>query len=59
MEKAQQVLDNSNIFYSVSRLDNAVIDFDRKNVDWAIRLAPHYFNTTEELNKATEVIDAM
>lgn len=59
LEKVQQALENSTIFYSVSRRDYAVIDFDRKHVDWAIRLAPHYFNTTEELNKALEVIDAM
>ena len=59
LEKVQQALDGSHIFHSVSRRDVAVIDFDRKNVDWAIRLAPHYFNTTEELDKAMEVIDAI
>jgi selenocysteine lyase/cysteine desulfurase len=26
-----------------------VIDFDEKGVDWAIRVSPHYYNTTEEL----------
>ena len=27
----------------------AVIDFDEKQVEWAIRASPHYFNTTEEI----------
>lgn len=27
----------------------AVLDFDEKGVDWAIRASPHYFNTEEEL----------
>ena len=27
----------------------AVLDFDEKGVDWAIRASPHYFNTQEEL----------
>ncbi len=27
----------------------AVIDFDEKQVEWAIRASPHYFNTTEEV----------
>ncbi|HAD11954.1 MAG TPA: aminotransferase, partial [Saprospirales bacterium] len=29
----------------------AVIDFDRKAVDWALRVSPHYFNTEEELDQ--------
>jgi selenocysteine lyase/cysteine desulfurase len=28
----------------------AVIDFGEKNVDWAIRASPHYFNTEEEVD---------
>jgi selenocysteine lyase/cysteine desulfurase len=29
----------------------AVIDFDEKKVEWAIRASPHYFNTIEEINE--------
>lgn len=29
----------------------AVIDFDEKKVEWAIRASPHYFNTMEEINE--------
>ncbi|WP_143309063.1 aminotransferase class V-fold PLP-dependent enzyme [Chitinophaga vietnamensis] len=28
----------------------AVIDFDEKQVQWALRASPHYFNTEEEIN---------
>jgi selenocysteine lyase/cysteine desulfurase len=28
----------------------AVIDFDEKQVQWAIRASPHYYNTTEEID---------
>ncbi len=34
----------------------AVIDFDQKQVDWAIRASPHYFNTIDEIGV---FIDAM
>jgi len=27
----------------------AIIDFDEKQVEWAIRASPHYFNTKEEI----------
>ncbi|WP_245999553.1 aminotransferase class V-fold PLP-dependent enzyme [Paraflavitalea soli] len=29
----------------------AVIDFDEKKVDWALRASPHYFNTNDELDQ--------
>jgi selenocysteine lyase/cysteine desulfurase len=28
----------------------ALIDFDEKQVDWAVRASPHYYNTLDELN---------
>ncbi len=34
----------------------AVIDFDEKQVEWAIRASPHYFNTKEEIET---FLDAM
>lgn len=35
---------------------SALIDFDEKGVDWALRLSPHYYNTVEEMDKAVEAI---
>jgi len=34
----------------------AVIDFDEKKVQWAIRASPHYYNTVEEINLFIEVV---
>ena len=28
----------------------AVIDYDEKQVDWTIRVSPHYYNTIDEIN---------
>jgi selenocysteine lyase/cysteine desulfurase len=29
----------------------AVIDFDEKQVEWAIRVSPHYYNTIDEIDE--------
>jgi selenocysteine lyase/cysteine desulfurase len=34
----------------------AVIDFDEKNVEWAIRASPHYFNTMSEIDLFLETV---
>lgn len=35
----------------------AVIDFDEKEVEWAIRVSPHYYNTPEELILFLDALD--
>ncbi len=45
----QQLL-KRNINVSASYRKFAVIDFDEKNVAWAIRASPHYFNTVDEID---------
>jgi selenocysteine lyase/cysteine desulfurase len=37
----------------------AVIDFDEKKTDWAIRASPHYFNTMEELDELVTALKAI
>jgi len=56
LNKVEDILKREKIYYSVSRRIYAVIDFAKKNVDWAIRLSPHYFNTREEIEKLIQVI---
>jgi selenocysteine lyase/cysteine desulfurase len=34
----------------------AVIDFAEKNVDWAIRASPHYYNTKNEIDQFIETL---
>jgi len=48
-EEIRVLLDNNNINTSISYREYAVIDFDEKGVDWALRISPHYYNTIEEI----------
>ncbi|HWV73030.1 MAG TPA: aminotransferase class V-fold PLP-dependent enzyme [Pseudosphingobacterium sp.] len=34
----------------------AVIDFDEKQVEWALRASPHYYNTIEEIDNFVESV---
>ena len=42
-------LRSMNINTSIANRSSAVIDFDAKGVSWALRISPHYYNTTEEI----------
>ena len=44
---------------SISHGDYAVIDFKRKNVPWALRLSPHYYNTEAEVGRAVEALKGL
>lgn len=35
----------------------AVIDFDEKGVEWAVRASPHYYNTLEEVDQFIEAVE--
>ena len=50
LEAHTAALDGANVSYSVARPANALLDFQRKGIDWAVRLSPHYFNTSEEMD---------
>jgi selenocysteine lyase/cysteine desulfurase len=36
--------------------ESAVMDFDDKGVETALRLSPHYYNTEEEIDRATNLL---
>ncbi|GAB3511894.1 aminotransferase class V-fold PLP-dependent enzyme [Spirosoma knui] len=44
------------VVYTVQYANSALIDFQRKGVDWLVRLSPHYFNTLEEMDDVIDVI---
>ncbi|WP_367388422.1 aminotransferase class V-fold PLP-dependent enzyme [Lewinella sp. LCG006] len=44
------------IHASISGIANAQYDLQRKNVPWVLRLSPHYYNTTEEIQILTKKI---
>lgn len=50
--QAQEVLlalRQQNINTSIGHRNFALIDFTEKNVDWALRISPHYYNTEQEV----------
>jgi len=52
-QTAQHVLASlrkQNINTSIGFRNFALIDFDAKKVEWALRISPHYYNTEEEVN---------
>ena len=55
-EKIERALDAHNIYYSSAFRGSALIDFDKKGIEWSIRLSPHYFNTMEEIDQVSEVL---
>ncbi|MDF1696926.1 MAG: aminotransferase class V-fold PLP-dependent enzyme [Saprospiraceae bacterium] len=55
-ENLENALAKHNVYFSTASRGSALIDFDKKGVDWAIRLSPHYFNTMEEMDRVAEII---
>jgi selenocysteine lyase/cysteine desulfurase len=45
-------LRRAGIHCSVAYLPNAPLDLQQKGVEWAMRFAPHYYNTKEEIDQA-------
>ncbi len=56
LDEYKNRLDMANISYSVGYRHFALIDFNKKNVDWVIRFSPHYFNTTDEILQVGEIL---
>ncbi len=58
-KRTQEVLNNNQVYYSMSGKSYAYRDFDKKGVDWVVRLSPHYFNTPDELNQVANIIESI
>ncbi len=54
--QVMKALQDAGINAGVARTFNALIDFQEKGVDWALRISPHYYNTSEEIDRLTEVL---
>lgn len=48
-----------NVVCGISERHHAVIDYDKKGIDWVVRFSPHYFNTEIELSRLTEIVDQL
>ncbi|PRB85453.1 aminotransferase [Chryseobacterium culicis] len=57
VEKIHKILSDHKVFFKENRREDALIDFTSKNVDHAIRLSPHYFNTIEEIEKVSQLLE--
>lgn len=57
IEGIYKILKDNNVYFSVSNKSNALIDFTLKNLDKAIRLSPHYFNTPEEIEQVIGMLE--
>ncbi|WP_241676836.1 aminotransferase class V-fold PLP-dependent enzyme [Chryseobacterium sediminis] len=57
VEKVHQILTENNVFFKENKKGDALIDFTSKNVDHAIRLSPHYFNTLEEIESVSQLLE--
>ncbi len=59
LETIKTKLEAHNICFSVSEKEWGFIDFNKKGVDWVVRLSPHYFNTMEEIDQVSNVIESI
>lgn len=55
-DKLKEHLQNHRINAGISLWHFATIDYQKKGVEWALRLSPHYYNTEEEIDQVVEVI---
>lgn len=61
--KTQEDFKNSfskhQVYYGISESHQGQIDFNNKGIDWVVRLSPHYFNTLEEMDRVSEIIEEL
>lgn len=59
LENIKAILKENNIYFSVSDKKWGVIDFEKKGIEWLLRLSPHYFNTLAEIDHVSEIIEGI
>lgn len=57
--QVMKALKAANVNAGVARPFNALIDFQEKGVDWALRISPHYYNTEEEVDRAVAAMHSL
>jgi cysteine desulfurase / selenocysteine lyase len=55
-EAMKALLKQHNLNFSMSFRNFALLDYNKKEVDWAIRFSPHYYNTQMELETAAKAV---
>jgi len=59
LENIQKVLKKNNVFFSVTYKNSALIDFTKKNIDGIVRLSPHYYNTSKEVETVSGILKSI
>lgn len=57
LEQIKKTLDDHQVYYSISTKEWGLLDFNKKDVEWVVRLSPHYFNTSEEIDRLSQIIE--
>ena len=52
-------LDAAGVNFSLSLREYARLGFDSKDVDWCLRLSPHYYNTIEEIDAVASFVSSI
>ncbi len=59
LEQIKKTFDDHQVYYSISTKEWGLIDFSKKDVEWVVRLSPHYFNTSEEIDRLSKIIEGI
>ena len=57
--KLQASLRNKGINASIVWQGSALINFRNRDLEWALRLSPHYYNTENEIEQVVQVLDRL
>ena len=52
-------LDASGVNSSLTLREHARFDFDSKDVEWCVRLSPHYYNTEAEVDEVSGIVTSL
>lgn len=51
IDQVKEILVKNKINFDISLRENAIIHYGKLNIDWALRISPHYYNTEEEIDE--------
>jgi len=58
-EDIKNLFSKHQVYFGISQKHQGQIDFEKKGIDWVVRLSPHYFNTEEEMDRISTIIEEL
>ncbi len=58
-EAIEKLFKAHHIYYSISGINSALLDFSERKIKQVVRLSPHYFNTEEEIVQLLKVLELL